>query len=75
MSINYNAQPHAVDVPVTDMDDPEDDIIFAEQASTQQNRTRSSFLDNLDFENNNARSESGGILNKFRSFFESRRGK
>ena len=41
MSINYNAQPHAVDVPVTDMDDPEDDIIFAEQASTQQNRTRS----------------------------------
>lgn len=72
MSINYNAQPHAVDVPVTDMDDPEDDIIFAEQASTQQNRTRSSFLDNLDFENNNARSESGGILNKFRSFFESR---
>lgn len=72
MSINYNAQPHAVDVPVTDMDDPEDGIIFAEQASTQQNRTRSSFLDNLDFENNNARSESGGILNKFRSFFESR---
>ena len=42
MSINYNAQPHAVDVPVTDMDDPEDDY-FAEQASTQQNRTRSSF--------------------------------
>ena len=28
MSINYNAQPHAVDVPVTDMDDPEDDIIL-----------------------------------------------
>ncbi|KAI5965813.1 uncharacterized protein KGF55_001176 [Candida pseudojiufengensis] len=30
MSVNYNT-PHTVDVPVTDLDDPEDDIIFAEQ--------------------------------------------
>ncbi|KAI5955065.1 hypothetical protein KGF54_001626 [Candida jiufengensis] len=36
MSINYNA-PHAVDVPITDMDDPEDDIIFSEQEPNHQN--------------------------------------
>lgn len=33
MSINYST-PHAVDVPVTDMDDPEDDIIFAEHQNS-----------------------------------------
>lgn len=32
MSINYST-PHAVDVPITDMDDPEDDIIFDEHVN------------------------------------------
>ncbi|KAK6890408.1 putative pyrophosphatase/phosphodiesterase [Candida tropicalis] len=64
-------QPHAVDVPITDMDDPEDDIIFAEQAHDNTHTRPSTFLDTLDYENT-ASSQQGqngpGIFSKFKSF-------
>ncbi|RLV92229.1 hypothetical protein JA1_003262 [Spathaspora sp. JA1] len=54
--------PHEVDVPVTDMDDPEDDIIFPE-TSDQTN----DFLDVLDYELDPDSNQS--LFNKVKSLF------
>lgn len=47
MSINYK---HPVDVPVTDMDDPDDDIIFHDSLRANPHRLSTDFLDDLDYE-------------------------
>lgn len=61
MSVNYR---HQVDVPVTDIDDPDDDAIFAEE-----NHHNDDFLTSLDYENTTT---SEGLLSKFTSYFKSK---
>ncbi|KAK6463210.1 putative nucleotide pyrophosphatase precursor [Scheffersomyces coipomensis] len=75
MSVQYPL-PHPVDVPVTDLDDTDDDIIFSEQHNTNSNRTNDEddevadqdFLEILDYENKNNNNPS--LFGKFTSFFK-----
>lgn len=60
MSVNYGT-PHAVDVPVTDLDDAEDDMLFAERANEGD-------INNLDFDHHEAPT---GFLSKVRDYFNS----
>lgn len=69
MSVEYG-QPHAADVPVVDLDDPEDDVLFLEQhglGQTLSNRS-SDFVDSLDYEN----PRPSGWLSKISSYFTTR---
>jgi len=59
MSVNYR---HQVDVPVTDIDDPEDDTIFA-----QENPIHDDFLSSLDYEQPDRHE---GLVAKFTSYFK-----
>ncbi|ABN65862.2 phosphodiesterase; putative nucleotide pyrophosphatase precursor [Scheffersomyces stipitis CBS 6054] len=75
MSVNYSShpQPFAVDVPVTDIDDPDDDVLFQEQTNqTKVVRTDDNhdFLDNLDYEFED--SSSKNFISKIAGFFKSR---
>lgn len=75
MSVNYSShpQPFAVDVPVTDIDDPDDDVLFQEQTNqTKVVRTDDNhdFLDNLDYEFED--SSSKNFILKIAGFFKSR---
>ncbi|KAI5958663.1 hypothetical protein KGF57_002508 [Candida theae] len=65
MSINYST-PHAVDVPVTDMDDPEDDIIFAEHQDNTHS-TNTLFDPLADDRQNNSNS---GLIGKLKSLLK-----
>ncbi|ODV76665.1 putative nucleotide pyrophosphatase precursor [Suhomyces tanzawaensis NRRL Y-17324] len=58
MSVNY-AQPHQVDVPVTDMDEVEDDLFV-----NRQDTAHDEFLDGLDYEH-----QEDGFANKIASTF------
>ncbi|KAL6450213.1 hypothetical protein SBY92_002146 [Candida maltosa Xu316] len=52
------------------MDDPEDDIIFGEQTSERPNPPGTTFLDALDYENENtSQQQHQNIFTKFKSFF------
>lgn len=62
MSINYST-PHAVDVPVTDMDDPEDDIIFAEHQNS--NHSPNTLFDPLSEDRES--SSNSGLIGKLKS--------
>ncbi|KAG5420163.1 hypothetical protein I9W82_002043 [Candida metapsilosis] len=62
MSINYST-PHAVDVPVTDMDDPEDDIIFAEHQDNH--RSTNGLFDPL--AEDRERTSNSGLIGKLKS--------
>ncbi|CAI5759222.1 unnamed protein product [Candida verbasci] len=70
MSVNYKGI-HNVDLPITDLDDPEDDIIFNElqdqQNQQNQGRKSSNFLDSLDYEN--PKQSEPGLFNKVKSIF------
>ncbi|GEQ72495.1 hypothetical protein JCM33374_g6182 [Metschnikowia sp. JCM 33374] len=69
MSVNFN-KPHAVDVPVVDLDDPEDDILFAE---SQPRRSRPS-VDLLDYANHHPSTNNNTtFLGKVQSFFRRNR--
>ncbi|KAI3405548.2 hypothetical protein KGF56_001566 [Candida oxycetoniae] len=72
MSINYST-PHAADIPVTDMDDPEDDIIFHEHHRKHNSfeLDHDNFLTGLDYENSysNNLNEGGGFITKFKRLF------
>ncbi|EGW35574.1 putative nucleotide pyrophosphatase precursor [Spathaspora passalidarum NRRL Y-27907] len=63
-----NQTPHPVDVPITDMDDPEDDIIFPDSSqpiiNTDQEDT---FLDSLDYEVDPKENKS--MFTKFKALF------
>ena len=72
MSINYGPQPHAVDIPVTDIDDPDDDVLFNEQSNhTSGGADDDSFLDGLDYEDPTPRA---GIVGRIQSLFKGRSG-
>lgn len=58
MSVNFG-QPHAADVPVTDLDDDADNIIFGEQVP------RETFLESLDYEHE----ERSSLFGKFQNYF------
>lgn len=62
MSINYR---HEVDIPVTDIEDPEDDIVFAEY-----HRDTNEFLDGLDYEL--PKTDPNGIIAKLKSMLTSK---
>lgn len=59
MSVEYG-KPHAADVPITDLDDPEDDVLFGERGGTE-------FIDSMDYES----SMPAGLFSKIRSYFNS----
>lgn len=65
-----HGQPHAADVPVVDLDDPEDDVLFLEQNGLGQNENNRStdFLHSLDYEN----PRPSGWLSKISSYFTTR---
>ncbi|KAG7665094.1 uncharacterized protein J8A68_001403 [[Candida] subhashii] len=67
MSVNYT--PHAVDVPITDMDDAEDDIIFQEQTRSANGNTGDDFLSSLDYEDQMNSQQDNRPFQKLRSFF------
>lgn len=56
-------EPHAVDVPVLDLDDPDDDILFLEQ-----NGRSNAFLNSMDYENPGP----SGWMSKITSYFNTR---
>lgn len=62
MSGSYR-EPHAVDVPVLDLDDPDDDILFLEQ-----NGQPNAFVDSMDYEN----PRPYGWMSKITSYFNTR---
>lgn len=62
MSVEYG-KPHAVDVPVVNLDDPEDVILFLEQ-----NTNANDFIDSMDYES----APATGWLGKITSYFQSR---
>ncbi|KAK6198895.1 putative nucleotide pyrophosphatase precursor [Scheffersomyces amazonensis] len=71
MSVNY-PQPHAVDVPVTDMDDPDDDYLFNEQNNLHRSTSNDEdFLEVLDYENDGKSNNMGKLLGKVTSLFKS----
>lgn len=59
MSVQYN-KIHPADVPVVDLDDPEDDVLFNEQ--------RDNFINSLDYE----QPSNSGFMGKIRSYFNTR---
>lgn len=63
MSVEYG-KPHAVDVPVVDLDDPGDEILYLEH-----NGNSRRFLDDMDFETPPQR----GWLGRLSSYFNTRR--
>lgn len=68
MSVEYG-KPHAADIPVVDLDDPEDDVLFLEQNNSRHERNRSSdFLESLDYED----PQPSGWISKLSSYFSSR---
>lgn len=64
MSFNYS-KPHDVDVPVVDLDDPDDD---AHLALDPPSRSSASFLDSLDY-NHQRFQEPVGFFGKMRAYF------
>lgn len=60
MSVEFG-KPHAVDVPVVDLDDPEDDILFHENQGHE-------FMESMDFED----PQPTGMFSKIRAYFNSR---
>lgn len=58
MSVDYGT-PHAVDIPVTDLDDSEDDLLFVERA-------RDLDINNLDYEHQD---QPPGLLTRVRDYF------
>lgn len=81
MSSGRAGLPHAVDVPVTDMDDPEDDVIFNTKHLAQstlppdydrnQNLNQHDVLRNLDYETSDSTPQNTSVFDKVKSLFVS----
>ncbi|KAK6455066.1 putative nucleotide pyrophosphatase precursor [Scheffersomyces xylosifermentans] len=79
MSVNYTSlpQPHAADVPITDMDD-DDDIIFNEQTNPSRpahtaESGNDDFLSSLDYDfDDSSNSSSTTMFSKFKGLFKSK---
>lgn len=63
MSVQYG-KPHAADIPVVNLDDPDDDVLFLEQNGLAHEH----LIDSMDYEG----SQSSGWLGKITSYFNSR---
>lgn len=63
MSVNYT--PHQVDVPITDLDDSDDDILFHEQNPQPRSHDLDLDLDHFDFE----QSRQPPMLQRLKAFF------
>lgn len=71
MSINYQG-PHPVDVPITDLDDAEDDIIYRENLGNNSGYQDNSqnFLNSMDYEHQDSQQ---GFMGKIRNYFNNPR--
>ncbi|KAM9897145.1 hypothetical protein OXX79_007057 [Metschnikowia pulcherrima] len=68
MSVNFN-KPHEIDVPVMDLDDPEDDILFGDSRGRGSHR----FLDSMDPASPNRPQNNPGIFDKIQNYFRTNR--
>lgn len=67
MSINYGPQLHAVDIPITDMDDHDDVLLFNERSNNVRGESVDSIFDGLDYEDGAPRAS---IVERFKSLFK-----